>query len=112
MATLSPYFVYTETGTGALASTLDPEKSWVLVNVKLHLSANGGNENFTIQEDATEGAAYDTVLLSVNMNQETDVFQHYEHPGVPFKNGDSLDFAFTNTGGATYGLKVIYREEV
>ena len=112
MASLSPYFTHTATGSAALSSTLDPDKNWVLVNIRFHLDAIGGTENFTVTEDATEGVAFDTVLLTQDMCDEADLFQHYEHPGVPFKRGDAVTFAFANGGGATFGLKVIYREEV
>ena len=112
MASLSPYFTHTATGAAALSSTLDPDKNWVLVNIRFHLDANGANEDFTVTEDADEGAAFDTVLLLQSMLQEQDLFQHYEHPGVPFKRGDKLIFAFPNGGNDTFGLKVIYREEV
>jgi len=112
MGVLSQMLTHTATGAAALSSSLAPDTNFVLVAVKLHLSAAGGAaESFTITTDATDGEAYDALLFSQNMNSETDVIWVPEAP-IPFKNGDEIDFAWTNTNTRTWGLQVFYRKEL
>ena len=114
MATLSPYKVHTaKVASGALASTLAPGVTFVVAQIKLHINtAVVATEDFTVTEDAAEGVEFDTRILTQAMNGKTDVLQAYEHPGLVFKLGDELDFAFPNADNNAVGLKVIYREEV
>lgn len=96
------------TGAAALAMTLAPGVPFKIVGVRLHLSAAGGaSENFTMTLDSGQAAAYDTVLLSQDMNTATDVVDNTEHF---FEADDEVDFAYANTNTRTYGLEVFWRE--
>ena len=108
------YLYHNATGSGAIASTLAPATNFVLVAIKLHLNGAADAEAFTATVDSTEGAAYDVIVYQVaagTMQNKTDVTHSFDPP-MPFKNGDEIDFAYTNSSGRTYGLEVVYREEV
>ena len=97
----------TATGAAAIAKTVAPGKRWVLLEVRLHLSAAGGTGNFTATMDAGAGAAYDCVLLTQDMSAATDVHWQPTRP-IVFSATDELDFEYVNTNASTYGLEVIY----
>jgi len=99
------------TGAVAMSETLTPGYAFELKEVRLHLSAAGGtaSENFTITEDAYEGAAYDAVHFSYDMETASDVVQTYYNREKHFGSGDALVFAFANANTRTWGLKVIYK---
>lgn len=97
----------TATGTAAIATTCAPGRPWVLLEVRLHLSAAGDAANFTATMDAGAGAGYDCVLLTQDMSAATDVHWQPTRP-IVFKATDELDFAWANGSGRTYGLEIIY----
>jgi len=96
-----------ETGSGAIAYTLLAAGNIRIVGVMLHLSSVGGNENFTMSIDSAAGEAYDTVLLSQDMHNLTDL---NSTDGFIIPSGDTLSITFANTGAATYGLTVLYAD--
>ena len=96
-----------ETGSGAITYTLLAESNIRIIGVMLHLSAVGGNENFVMSIDSAAGEAYDTVLLSQDMHNLTDL---NSTDGFIIPKGDTLSITFANTGAATYGLTVLYAD--
>jgi len=96
-----------ETGSGAIAYTLLAESNIRIIGVMLHLSDAGGNEDFVMSIDSAAGEAYDTVLLSQDMHNLTDL---NSTDGFIVPQGDTLSITFANTGAATYGLTVLYAD--
>jgi hypothetical protein len=112
MATHTNILVWQKTAAVAIAQTFAPAQNFVLLHVKLHLSAAGGAvEDYTITLDANAGAAYDILLRTVAMNAVADDFYQPTLP-IFFEKGDEIDFAYTNTNTRTYGLEVAYRLEL
>jgi len=95
------------TGAGALALTIAPGKPWVLLEVRVHLSAAGGAGNLTATMDAGAGAAYDCVLLTQDMTSAVNVLWQPTRPHA-FGSTDELDFAWANASERTFGIEVIY----
>jgi hypothetical protein len=95
------------TGSGNIATTVAPAVPWVLLEVRLHLSAAGGANNFTATMDAGAGAAYDCVLLTQDMTSAVNVHWQPDRP-IVFSKTDELDFAWTNSNSRTYGLEIVY----
>jgi len=98
------------TGTGAIATAVAVAvgQTYRVVSVTLHINtAATTSENLTITLNATNGAAYDTLLYSVNPATSA-LLNLVWQPAVPLYliGGDSLDIAWTNTEGRTYGLLV------
>lgn len=94
------------TSTGAFTQTFE------LDNITLHLSAAGTtSENFTVTLNATDGAAYDTLLFSLDLSTDsvTDLVLTPEDDGLPklFATGDAIDVAWANTETRTYGLRIV-----
>ena len=108
------YGIQVATGAAAVSSTLDVasgREGVLLVGFTLNLSAAPvASENFTVTLDATDGAAYDTVLYSRDLSSGsvTDVLYQFE-PAVFLKQGDKAVAAWTNTDTRTYALRWIYR---
>lgn len=97
---------YRQTGAAAMNLTLTVDENIVIKSVALHLSAAGGaTENFVMKVDSDAAAAYDTVLLSQDMNTTTDIFDNEERY---IAAGDDVDFTYTNTNSRTWGLTVQY----
>lgn len=98
------------TGSSAIALAVNPSGAFRLLRVECHFSAAPTtSENFTVTLDAGDGAAYDVLLRSEDPSatSATDlVFTFGE--GWEFETDDDIDVAFTNTDGATYGLRVVY----
>lgn len=95
------------TGAAALALTVAPGKPWVLLEMRIHLSAVGGSGNLTATMDAGAAAAYDTVLFTQDMSAIADKHWQPTRP-IPFSATDELDFAWANAGTKTYGIEVVY----
>ena len=95
------------TGAVAIASTLAPAVPFRLLGIRIHLSAAGGAGNFTVQMDASAGAAYDTVLFTQDMTSVVDLEWQPDSP-MEFAIGDELDFAWANASTRTYGMTIIY----
>ena len=105
---MAPLHVYYK-GVGDIAEEFEPDGHFQLEEVRLHLGAAGGAaEAFTVQLDALEGSEHDTVFHSQDMNAETDDLHQPTRPR-PFRKGDVLDFAWTNTNGIQWGLEIVYQ---
>jgi len=96
-----------ETGSGAIAYSLLANSNLRVIGVMLHLDAEGSSEALEAKIDSAAGAAYDTVLISQDMNGVSDV---NITDGFIIPQGDSLSITFANSGSATYGLTVLYAD--
>jgi hypothetical protein len=97
------------TGSAAINTTTAIAAEFKLLKVVCHFdAAPTTSEDFVITLDSAAGAAYDTVLRSVDpsVGSATDIV--YEI-GENFKSGDEIVTTFTNTDGNTYGLSVYYQ---
>lgn len=97
--------------TGAAAINLSTALSnpFRLVNVTVHFSAAPvTSELLTVRVDANDGAAYDTVLLSVNPSvlAATDIVL-IPDGDLTFESGDEIVVAFPNTDLRTYGVRIV-----
>ena len=106
--------VFTATGAAAVAATFDPHGPCTVLHMTYHGSgAVTTEENLTVTLDANAGAAYDTVLTSIDMNSETDTQNVKWTPtNLVLANGDKLAIAFPNTETRTYGLQIYYKPYV
>ena len=103
-------FVYDATGTG----TVDVNHSGgpygrKLKELRFHLSgAATTSESFTLSIDSGSGTAYDVLILSEDMQGETDVFYMPENP-IPLTSAvDAFSVQYTNTDSLTWGLQLIF----
>jgi hypothetical protein len=97
------------TGVGAISTTTSVSDNFRLVCVTCHLSAAPTtSENFVVTLDANDGASYDTVLFSVDPSatSATDIV-YIPDKELLFENGDEISVSFTNTDGATFGLRIV-----
>jgi hypothetical protein len=78
----------------------------VLVEVRLHLSAASGVQNFTVTVGSNKGTEYDAVLSSTAMNGLTD---KYIQQSNIIRAVDHVTFALLNAAALTWGLEMIYR---
>ena len=95
-------------GTGNISYTLDPGRPAQLEEVRLHLSAAGGANSFTVTLDSAQGSEYDVVLNTQDMTSATDEIYQPTRP-EPLVDGDKLVFAWTNASTKTYGLEIIWQ---
>lgn len=102
------------TGTGLLAESFAVPVGQVyqVISVALHLNtAPTTSENLTVTLDATNGAAYDVRLYSVDLaaSAVTDLLWQ---PDVPLYliGGDGLDVDWLNSNGRTWGLLITVQE--
>ena len=110
---------YYATGSGALSEALAISKDIVIKEVRLHLGSASTQETFSISADSGKGAPYDITLFSWDMTYDID-----GNPGtvtdlvwrpdadVRLDEADEVDFAWTNTDAATWGLSVFIEEKV
>lgn len=104
--------VVSATGSAAIAATTASTKRFRLICVTCHLSAGPTtSEDFTVTLDALDGAAYDTVLRSVDLSlvAATD-FVFVPDGDEIYEAGDQIAVAFANTDTATYGLRIVIEE--
>lgn len=99
------------TGAAAIATSTAIAAEWKLLAVTVHFSsAPTTSQNLTMTLNAVAGAAYDTILYSVDpsLSAATDVV-YIPDGEMKFFVGDELDIAFTNTDTRTYGLTIYYQ---
>ena len=97
------------TGSGAMSETITVEKPTKVMAIMLHLSSTGAtSENFAVATDDDAGSAYDTVLISQDMNTLDDFFSNTI---IDVVAGQDLTFTYTNTDASTWGLTVIYGDK-
>lgn len=97
------------TGVGAIATSAAISADARLAYVALHFSAAPTtSQNVTVTLNSVDGAAYDTVLDSVDPSAGAVIDFLYEPEGSLFLfSGDAIDVSFTNTDGRTYGLRIV-----
>ena len=104
--------VYKVNGTGAAAiattATVPSGRSYQVISVSCKFStAPTTSEPFTVTLDANAGAAYDTLLYTVDpsVTAVTSLLWQPERP-LYLEGGDALDVAYTNTDTRTYGVQI------
>lgn len=102
------------TGAAAIATSLTVPSgaTYQLISVSCKFSAAPAtSESLTITLDANAGAAYDTLLYTVNPSATAMTTMLWQ-PDEPLflEGGDQIDVAFTNTDTRTYGLQITARE--
>jgi len=96
------------TGTGAISASHSVTSWERLLSVTLHFNtAPTTSQNYTITLDANDGAAYDTLLFSIDpsVSSATDVVW-FPDGDLILEDGDAVDLAYTNTDGRTYGVQI------
>ena len=102
------------TGAGAIAATMTVPvgTTYRLVSVSLHNSAAPTtSENLTITLDANAGAAYDTLLYTIDLAAAavTDLMWSPDEEKF-LEGGDAIDVAYANTDVVTYGVQITVKE--
>ena len=103
-------FKSNSTGSAAIAASMAVPSgdTYRIISVTLHFSAAPTtSENFTITLDANAGAAYDTLLYTLDLSTGSTVDLLWQ-PDAPLylEGGDALDVAYTNTDTGTYGVQI------
>ena len=94
-------------GSGAINALFTGDGSCEIKEVRLKLaSACADVENFTIDIDSGDGAAYDTRLFAHNMLGVTSIW--FSETALLF-DGDKLLISWANAGNITYGMTILYR---
>ncbi len=104
--------VVSATGAAAIAATTASTKRFRLICVTCHLSAGPTtSEDLTVNLDALDGAAYDTVLKAVDLSlvAATD-FVFVPDGDQIYEAGDQVTVAYANTDTGTYGLRIVIEE--
>jgi len=99
---------------GAIAASYTASRVARITSVTLNLdAAPTTSENFTITLNAVAGAAYDTLLYSVDLSTDstTDVVWMPDQP-LWLQPGDAIDVAYANTDDNTYAVSISALEAV
>ncbi|TVQ38479.1 MAG: hypothetical protein EA384_09105 [Spirochaetaceae bacterium] len=93
-------------GSGPIDVTVDPGKSWLLHEIRLHLSANGGAGTYTAKIKSSVSEAYDVVLQSQDM---TSVADNIFRPAQPARiaSTDGIRMEYANASSRVWGLEVV-----
>lgn len=108
-------YTQTVTGSGAISSNIDLGGVATIKQITYHADgAATTSENFTVTINSAAGAAYDTVVYSVDVSGETDTQNIIWKPSphVVLANGDTIDLAFANTETNTIGITVYYTPSI
>jgi len=105
---------YYETGSAAISVSAGPlpfAAHFDHLSIKFD-AAPTTSENFTVTKDSKLGAAYDTLLYSLNLSTSsvTDLVLTRDDIAAVFGAGDTLLIEFPNTDTATYGLEIVFEE--
>jgi len=101
--------VTTATGLGAISTTTAISDNFKLNHVSVHLSATPTtSENIVVSIDANDGATYDVELDSVDLASEGAAdYVFLPKSEIKLESGDEIKVAYTNTDGATFGLRIV-----
>ena len=107
-------FKHNSTGAAAIAAsvTVPAGANYTLESITCHFSAAPTtSEVLTVKLDALAGAAYDTVLYSINPSTggTTDILWQPSQP-LHFSGGDVIAVAYPNTDTRTYGVQITVRQ--
>ncbi|RUM43006.1 MAG: hypothetical protein DSY80_06255, partial [Desulfocapsa sp.] len=100
------------TGAAAIALSATAAEQARLVGLTLHLdAAPTTSESLTITLDANAGAAYDTLLYSLDLStgSTTDLLWLPDND-IFLETGDIIKVAYANTDTATYGAQLTLLE--
>lgn len=103
--------VYNATGAAAINLTTAEIGPFELVEVTVHFNLTPHtSENLLVTLNANDGAAYDTVLLTINpstyLGGVTDIAWKPESRFF-FETGDQIVLTFPNTDTHTYGARIL-----
>lgn len=105
---------YNATASAAISETTGAvDRPTRFDSLTLNLSlAPTTSENFTITLDSRNGAAYDTLLYSLDLSagSVTDLVLDESDIDITLYDGDALVIAWTNTDTRTYGLELTLME--
>jgi hypothetical protein len=110
-ASAGHYRVYTSTGAIAIAATLTAYDSVNVKQIVIHFSlAPTTSENLLIKLDSNAGAAYDTMLYTVDPSDSsiTDLVWIPDDGAFAMVYGDEIDITYANTDTRTIGISVYY----
>lgn len=102
--------VYNATGAAALALSTTMASHFRLKEVTVHFNtAPTTAGNLTLTLNATDGAAYDTVIRKRDPAADgaTDYSFEFEGDGLLCENGDEIDVAYANADARTYGVRIV-----
>ena len=103
------YFSFFKTFTlnQTLSESIDIEGPWLLEEIRVHCSvAIASVKYLQAVVSAANGSAYNTILISQDMNTVQDIFLHYSNP-VLFMSGDQLNVRCSMISTANYvGVQV------
>lgn len=108
---MSKMRVYTSTGATAIAASCAIKNDIRVRQVTVHFSsAPTTSENLVFTLNANAGAAYDTVVYTVDPSTSsmTNLVWIPDDTALILVQGDSLDIAYTNTDTRTIGVQVYY----
>jgi hypothetical protein len=104
------------TGVGtALAYSLSPGHAFELVEFTCHFSAIPTTpELFSATKNIVDGAVYDASIYAKDLSEfiiglPADISFSLGKEEINFNDGDSLDFAYLNSDGLTWGFQLKYR---
>ena len=102
------------TGAAAIAHSLAIKKVSKLISVSLHLDDGpSDSENYTITINKNAGAAYDTLIYSLDLSTgSTKNLLWLPDADIYLEPGDAIDVAYANTGTDTYGSQITVLELV
>jgi hypothetical protein len=106
------YAAETFAGTETVGPVVAPGVPFKFGGFKLHLSAASATaENLTATVDSGDGAEYDALVYSKDMNTiQNVIWRISDAEAIPFYNDDDmLVFAWTNTNARTFGLEAFWR---
>lgn len=97
------------TGVGAITASAAITADARLAYVALHFSAAPTtSQDLIVTLNSVDGAAYDTVLATIDPSLASVTDFLYEPEGDLFLfSGDAIDVTFTNTDGVTYGVRIV-----
>lgn len=99
-------------GAGAIAAAfLGLDHVTVVDQVRLHANGAMANEDMIIEIDSGTNLVYDTHLDAFTTNGITDYVWIPNEP-VTLGLADELDVNCANANNVTWGLEVVYRDEV
>jgi len=96
-------------GSGAMSFDAKVPKGGAYLNsVLVHSSGSvSTSEDLTIKIDSKHGSAYDTVLLTQDLQNLTDYVFYPTHP-ILLEEDSVVNLAYDNTDGLTFGCQVIF----
>ena len=101
-------YYHRSTGAGVIAATTTPSGEFQVEGLRIHFAiAPVAAGNVILSIDHVDGAVYDIVLSSVDVNGLTD--HVYQAPrGHYFPAGCTIKVDYANPSTRTYGLEIVF----